>query len=346
MKNAPSKREQNLETEASSSLGSGSKIMNINFRKEKVVSAIIVLFILAIFFGIKEFSEYVWYINESDYTPYQTQEEPKVKKEEIALKKLLPESRIIAYYGNLLSKGMGILGEYDEEEVLRRLKVEVDKWNDADKEVQAIPALHYIVTVAQADPGRDGKYRLRMPEKEIEKVLAMAKKINALVFLDIQVGRSSVEVEVPKLKKYLELPQVHLGLDPEFAMNADGVPGKLIGKMDASSINFAINYLSDLTKEHKIPPKIVVIHRFTDGMITNYSDIKPTEEVSVVINMDGFGHQDLKRNTYRQYVGKNPIEYTGFKIFYKNDTWSPGSRVMQPEDVLKLNPKPLYIQYQ
>jgi hypothetical protein len=39
------------------------------------------------------------------------------------------------------------------------------------------------------------------------------------------------------------------------------------------------------------------------------------------------------------------LQYTGFKLFYHNDT-KAGHRLMSPQDVLALHPDPLYIQYQ
>jgi hypothetical protein len=39
------------------------------------------------------------------------------------------------------------------------------------------------------------------------------------------------------------------------------------------------------------------------------------------------------------------VEFTGFKLFYKNDT-KRGHPLMSPADVLKLSPRPVYIQYQ
>lgn len=92
---------------------------------------------------------------------------------------LLPFNRIVAYYGNLSSKSMGVLGQYPEDEMLAKLNVEVEKWNVADPSTPAIPALHYIAVVAQGSAGKDGKYRTRMPFSEIDKVLAIAAKIPA-----------------------------------------------------------------------------------------------------------------------------------------------------------------------
>jgi hypothetical protein len=44
-------------------------------------------------------------------------------------------------------------------------------------------------------------------------------------------------------------------------------------------------------------------------------------------------------------VVAEPVQYTGFKLFYHNDT-KKHDPLMTPQEVLKLNPKPLYIQYQ
>ncbi len=73
---------------------------------------------------------------------------------------ILPNRRIIAFYGNPLSKRMGILGEFETDEMLRKLDQEVAEWNKLDPAHPVQPALHLIAVVAQADPGRDGNVRL------------------------------------------------------------------------------------------------------------------------------------------------------------------------------------------
>ena len=259
---------------------------------------------------------------------------------------ILPFKRIVAYYGNLYSKKMGVLGEYPEDEMLAKLDVEVKRWEAADPTTPVEPALHYIVVVAQGSKGDDGKYRLQMPDSEIDKVIAMADKIHALVFLDIQVALSDIQTELPLLDKYLKMPQVHLGIDPEFYMRNGARPGKVIGTIDASEINFAAEYLAKIVKENNLTPKILVIHRFTGKMVTNYQNIKPLPEVQIVMDMDGWGPKTKKKETYRQFIYKEPVQFTGFKIFYKNDILDPGTVIFTPEELLKLNPRPSYIQYQ
>ncbi len=259
---------------------------------------------------------------------------------------VLPFNRIIAYYGNLYSTKMGVLGQYPEPQMISRLQAEVKKWNDADPGTPAIPALHYIAVVAQGSAGQDGKYRARMPGTEIEKVIAMAQKIDALVFLDIQVGFSTIQSELPLLEKYLKLPNVHLGMDPEFSMKGTIRPGKVVGTYDASDVNFAANYLAKIVKENNLPPKVLIVHRYTQKMLTNSQLIKPLPEVQIVIHMDGWGGQSKKINTYQQFVQKEPVQFTGFKLFYKNDLLDKGTVLLAPQQLLNLNPIPLYIQYQ
>ncbi|MEO8763902.1 MAG: hypothetical protein ABI416_06435 [Ginsengibacter sp.] len=259
---------------------------------------------------------------------------------------ILPFKRIVAFYGNMYSKKMGILGEIPRDSMLQKLKGEVANWQAADSSLPVIPALHYIAVSAQGSPGRDGKHRMRMPFHQIDTVMNWAKQIDALVFLDIQVGHSTVKDEVPALETYLKLPNVHLGIDPEFSLKNGEIPGTKIGSFNFDDVNAAIDYLADLVKKNNLPAKILIVHRFTQGMITGYEKIKKVPEVQVVMDMDGWGNKILKRSTYLRYIYKEPVEFTGFKLFYKNDTKTGGDQLYTPGELLKFIPKPIYIQYQ
>jgi hypothetical protein len=259
---------------------------------------------------------------------------------------ILPYNRIIAYYGNLYSKRMGILGELPREEMIKKLQGEVAKWQAVDTTVKAIPALHYIAVTAQGAAGKDGKHRLRMPFKQIDTIMEWAKPIDALVFLDIQVGHSTVKDEVPPLEQYLKLPNVELGIDPEFSMKNGETPGSKIGTFTADDINAAIDFLAELVRKNNLPPKVLIVHRFTQGMVTGYENIKKVPEVQVVMAMDGFGDKTLKRSTYLRYIYKEPVQFTGFKLFYKNDNKANTTGMYTPEELMKFTPKPIYIQYQ
>jgi hypothetical protein len=281
---------------------------------------------------------------------------------------LLPEHRIVAYYGNPRSTRMGILGQIPPDSMLPRLEQVAMRWAEADPGRKVMPAFHLIAVVAQGSPGAGKKYRLRMGDSLINTVASWAEERGWIVFLDIQTGQSTVEAELPALLPFLQRPYVHLALDPEFAMKGGGIPGKRIGTMDAGEVNHAIKVLGDLVTEHKLPPKVLVVHRFTRKMLTNTDSIRLDPRVQVIIQMDGFGPPYLKQDAYRFWISPHPVEYTGFKLFYKNDrepkARAPGYQpscdrvtfelvgcgddgLMTPAQVITgLYPVPVYVQYQ
>ena len=256
---------------------------------------------------------------------------------------ILPAKRIIAFYGNPLSKRMGILGEFETDDMLQRLDREVAEWNRLDPSHPVQPALHLIAIVAQGAPGRDGKYRLRMDSTVIEKVYGWAKRKNAIMFVDVQVGQSTLQAELPWLERFLKRPEVHLGIDPEFSMKDGSRPGKKIGSYDASDINYATRFLAEMVDKYKLPPKILVVHRFTRKGVTNASNIRLDPKVQIVMHMDGFGAPWLKRDSFYSYIKKEPVQFAGWKQFTKPRNDNPSTT---RESILRLWPTPIYIQLQ
>ncbi len=259
---------------------------------------------------------------------------------------VLPFNRIVAYYGNFYSTQMGVLGQYPTSQVLQMLQNEVTAWQQADPTTPVIPAIDYIAVTAQGSPGPDGKYRLRMPASQIEKAISLANQVHGLVFLDIQVGQSNLQSEIPLLQPYLKLPQVELAIDPEFAMKKGEVPDTVIGTFSSSDINYAAGYLASVVEANNLPPKILVVHRFTQDMVTNYREIQPLPQVQIVMDMDGWGSQAKKRTTYRDVIYAEPVQFTGFKVFYQNDMRPPSTGLLTPKQILALTPQPIFIQYQ
>jgi hypothetical protein len=261
---------------------------------------------------------------------------------------LLPDKRIVAYYGNPHSKKMGVIGEYPEQQMLGMLDKTVASWKAADPSTPVVPAIHLVTVVAQGSPGSDNKWRRRENPEMIERTYRWAKSRNGVLFLDIQASHSTLREELPLLLKYLERPDVHLGVDPEFYMHHDkeGVrPSAKIGQMKASDINYVIQTLDRLVAEKKLPPKVLVVHRFTRLMVPDAQNIRPTKNVQVVMHMDGWGPPWLKFDSYHHYVVNEPVQYTGFKLFYHNDT-KKGDALLTPKELLQLTPKLSYIQYQ
>ena len=259
---------------------------------------------------------------------------------------ILPFKRIVAYYGNFYSKGMGVLGEYPSDTVLAMLASTTAKWAAADPTTPVLPAIQYIAVVAQGSAGKEGKYILRMPDDQIDKALGMANQMHGILLLDVQVGLSTVQHELPQLEKYLAMPNVELAIDPEFSMKYGNPPGTVIGTFDASDINYAAQYLAGLVRANHLPPKVLVVHRFTPEMVTNYKKIQPLPEVQIVMDMDGWGSQAKKKGTYQRVITAEPVQFTGIKLFYKADLKAPSTGMLTTGEVLSLMPAPIYVQYQ
>lgn len=258
---------------------------------------------------------------------------------------VLPFRRIVAYYGNYYSKQMGILGEYPPEEVLSRLRQVGTEWAAADPSTPVTLGLDYIVVSAQAAAGKDGMYRLRMPSSQIDKALQMADEVHGLLFLDVQPGWSSLAAELAQIEPYMKRPNVELALDPEFALVRGRRPGAWRGTMSAAQINYAVEWLANIVTANHLAPKVLIVHRFTEAMVTDSRDIRPRPQVQIVMDMDGFGSPTLKTDAYRHFIASQPVQFTGFKLFYKNDVkW--GKRLMTPAQILALSPRPSYIVYQ
>ena len=261
---------------------------------------------------------------------------------------ILPGKRIVAFYGNIRSKGMGILGREPKEQMFRKFEKVLAEWRAADPSRGVQAALHNVTITAQGTPGNDGKWRLMNSKATIEEVISWAREHKCILFLDVQVGHSTLAAELPKLEPYLKQPDIHLGIDPEFSLaTMPGVrPNQKIGTYDAKDVNFAVSFLARIVSENKLPPKVLTVHRFTRKMITNYKNIKLDPRVQIVMHMDGHGEPTLKKDSYHAYIVKEPVQYTGFKLFYEYDARPKPHHIMTPQEVIALEPSPLYIQYQ
>jgi hypothetical protein len=260
---------------------------------------------------------------------------------ELAGDAILSSHRVLAYYGNPLSTAMGILGELPYPQMLERLRGEVEAYAAADPSRPVIGALELVAIVAQEGAGSDGMYRARMEPELIEQVAEWAESNGFLLILDVQPGRSSMVAEARSLLPYLRRPYVHLALDPEFAMKSNQRPGIEIGSIDAQTVNEAVALLSELVQQEKLPPKLLVVHRFTENMLTNYQNVRTNPNVQIVVTMDGFGAPEAKASKYDWLVREQRVQFSGYKLFYRQDL-----PVMAPGEVLNLDPPPDVVIYQ
>lgn len=253
----------------------------------------------------------------------------------------LKENRIVAYYGTPLSNLMGILGESEPEVVMEQLMEQTQAYSNADPERPAIPAIEFIASIAQRDPGLDGLYIGRADPEVIEEYARLAKENDALLILDVQLGRATVMEEVRALEDFLKRPHVHLAIDTEYSIDEGEVPGVDLGSVDGAEIQEAVEYLDEMVERENIPDKMVMVHQFDQGIVTNKPLIEPTANVQVALHADGFGTPEAKFSKYGLLVRKEPVQYGGFKVFYNQDT-----PVLEPDQVLALDPAPAIVTYQ
>lgn len=273
-------------------------------------------------------------------------EEPKLSLDlasqpEVQDGSLLPKNRILLFYGFPGDANMGILGEYDNQRLLELLREQAAEYEAADPSRPVLIAFEVIASVAQKEPMGDGSYLLDAPSTLLDSYTEFTAANDILLFFDLQIGRRTVQTEVEGLRRWLEYEHVHLALDPEFAMAPGQIPGDHIGSVKAEDITWTQNYLADLTSSVGLPPKVLVVHQFTESMITEKDTLAPVPGVQLVVEFDGWGTPDLKRSGYAVTIANMPIEYNGIKLFYKQD-----QPLMTPQDVLDLSPVPDLIIYQ
>ena len=261
---------------------------------------------------------------------------------------LLPANRIVAFYGHPHADNMGVLGTESIDDLYQGIMEKVADWEAADPSRPVIPAFEIITSVAQGDPGEDGDFLLDTDTETIQEYIDFAAQHDMLVFLDTQIGRRSIPDEIDRLRPLLENPNVHLALDPEFAMDEGEVPSIDLGEIDASDINDAQQAMADLSAELGIPPKIVLVHQFHYTMIEHKENIADVPGVELVIHADGHGDPASKTVTYEVMVTDwidRIAFFAGFKVFMDNNEVNDDPE-MTPADMMALGPPPDIITYQ
>jgi hypothetical protein len=257
-------------------------------------------------------------------------------------KSLFDTTQIVSFYGHPLSPGLGVLGEGSEEQMLARLKKQAAAYQAVNPGKTVVPALHLIYEVAQQFTLDDGLYLYRTPDALVEHYIELTRQNHMLLFLDLQIGRSSLPAELLKVLPYLREPHVHLAIDPEFVTPPGMRPGLDIGTLDCLSINAAVQTIEKLAEREHLPNKIVLVHQFQDTMLTHKDMLDFSQpRVDVVLNMDGFGDQSGKLSKYDTLVRQYGAKYAGIKLFYKYDL-----NLLSEQQVENLNPRPNIVVYQ
>lgn len=254
---------------------------------------------------------------------------------------LLPNYRLLSYYGFPGNELMGILGEHDMETLLAILQDQLVEYEAADSARPWKLAFEVIASVAQAGPGDDGMYIAYTDGAVVQQYVDFTAANDLLLILDVQFGRKTVSEEIEAVREWLSYPHVHLAIDPEFSVREGEVPGTDLGQIDAADVLVAQETLAEIARTEGIPPKLLIVHQFNLYSITNRDQIVQIPDVQYVLEIDGWGPPEDKLATYSVVGGDVPHEYYGFKLWYRQD-----EPLMTAAEVMALAPAPDIVIYQ
>jgi hypothetical protein len=245
---------------------------------------------------------------------------------------------IVALYGRPNVKTLGTLGQQPLAQTIEKAKAKAKLYEEAwGSGKHVTPGFDLIYEMATSSPGKDGKYVITLSEKVLQEYITAANQNGIAVFIDVQLGKKTPAQAVRPLLKYLKYDNVHIAVDPEFSVDNLSVrPGKKIGSITGPQINEVQDMMRDYIVANGIKDdKILLVHMFTEHMVTDKKAIRYTDRVHVVMHLDGHGSPALKIKIYNGlYTEARAAKVVGgFKVFYKQD-----KPRMTPRQVLGLEP--------
>jgi hypothetical protein len=261
---------------------------------------------------------------------------------------------MVGYYGRPGAVSLGVLGQHSTEELVPILKARADEYAQVSGKKNVTPAFHLIYGLASPHPGRDEDFILNLPDEKVMEYVAAAQRHGFAVIIDSQLGLLTPAEAVKPALKFLKHPNVHLAIDPEFAVAGLEVPpGEVIGHISGEDVNQVQSAMTDYLRENDIKErKILIVHMFTNDMVEEKHKIKKFEQIDLVFNFDGHGTPPVKVHIYNKLYSADAAAKSagGFKLFFRKDKPS----MMTPQQVLGIDPvgrrkidhPPKYINYQ
>ncbi len=269
---------------------------------------------------------------------------PEVKHPELPRggRTLFPNYRLIGFCGTPGGPALGPLsGKLPE-----RAKKLISYAEKYPSDRPYLPVFELIAVVVNSFPGKDGKFRRRVPDSVVDEFLALTREHKGILLLNIQPGQAAFLDEVQHFERYLKEPDVGIALDPEWSVRAKQTPGIFYGQTTGEVINSVGAYLSKIVEENDLPEKPLVFHQLMRFGVKNEEVVAPTKGVVFIKSVDGLGPKGSKLVTYANLMkvmttGVHP----GFKLFFDEDTRN-GAKLMGPDEVMKLSPQPEYVMYE
>jgi hypothetical protein len=256
---------------------------------------------------------------------------------------LFPGRRMVALYGRPGSPAMGVLGEQGIERSVQRAQRLAQEYRPLTEDT-VVPAFEIVTTVASSSPGADGDYSVESRVADLVPWVDAAAAAGIYVVLDLQPGRSDFLAQAKLYADLLARPNVGLALDPEWRLGPGQMHRVQVGSVDAAEVDRVSGWLADLTRDHGLPQKLLMLHQFRTAMIRNRAGlVTDRDELSVVIHADGFGTSAEKAKTWAALHEASPAGITwGWKNFVDEDR-----PMYTPAQTLAVGPTtPAFVSYQ
>ncbi len=257
---------------------------------------------------------------------------------------LFPQHFMVALYGHPGTAGLGVLGEQDVDAAVQRARDTAAPYEALVQDATVVPAFEIIATVASEFPTEEGDYSYEAPIELLQPWVDAAAAAGLYVVIDLQPGRTDFVTQAERYRPLLEQPHVGLALDPEWRLLPNQVHLTQIGSVSIDEVNRVVTWLADLTREKRLPQKLLVLHQFRVDMIPGRESVDLSrDELSVMVHADGQGSQPAKQDTWRVLRGVGPEGLTwGWKNFYDEDV-----PMLTPEETIaQVSPRPQLVTYQ
>ncbi|MGH9229257.1 MAG: hypothetical protein ACRD07_11130 [Acidimicrobiales bacterium] len=255
---------------------------------------------------------------------------------------LYPGRQMVALYGHPGTPALGVMGEQGVEGAIARAQQTAADYQPL-VDVPVVPAFEIITTVASSGAGPDGNYSYEAPVDLLRPWVDAAGSAGLYVVLDLQPGRTDFLTQAKRYEELLARPYVGLALDPEWRLKPDQRHLTQIGSVTAGEVNTVVTWLADLTRTHKLPQKLLMLHQFQLQMISDRGSVDTSrDELAVLIHADGFGSPGAKFETWSlMHDDPPPNVWWGWKNFIDED-----SPTFTPSETMAIEPRPLYVSYQ
>ena len=206
-----------------------------------------------------------------------------------------------------------------------------------------VPPFEIITTVASASPGTDGDYSAESEVADLRPWVDAAARAGVYVVLDLQPGRTDFLTQARRYEELLAEPHVGLALDPEWRLAPDQRHLAQIGSVGADEVNAVAAWLAELTRERRLPQKLLLLHQFQVRMIGERARVDTGhDELAVLVHADGFGTPGQKLETWSA-LRQEPLPgaWWGWKNFIDED-----QPTFTPQQTVAVDPTPWFVSYQ